>query len=113
MGVAADRGRDQARHSGQRTEVRRRLRGRQCGPPTQYQFEAIIVGIVKVFDDSTAGYEIPWKGDPALLASQLTEQEVLNEPSLEKASTEYSATLGTSTGDSHAPSPWSARLPLG
>jgi hypothetical protein len=53
--------------------------------------------IVKVFDDSTAGYEIPWEGDPALLASQLTEQESLNEPSLEKASTEYSATLGTST----------------
>src|ERR1039457_6952269 len=35
MGVAADRGRDEARHSGQRTGVRRRLRGRQCGPPTQ------------------------------------------------------------------------------
>ncbi len=54
--------------------------------------------IVKVFDDSTAGYEIPWEGDPALLASQLTEQEALNEPSLEKESTEYSAMLGTSTG---------------
>ena len=49
---------------------------------------------MKVFDDSTAGYEIPWAGDLVLLASQLTEQGTLNEPSLEKALTEYSATFG-------------------